>query len=137
MADISDKIGRRLRELRAAAGLTQEQLAEAAGDDVSAASISRYERGAATPPLQVLDRVVGHLGHDLGSFFSWGDLSRVASPRPLRRIVGVLAALDEEQLLVAGEMLAAHLRGVSLAESKREAVAGRRPPARKGYSKGV
>lgn len=51
--------GAKLRELREAAGLTLTVLAEAAG--ISAADVSRYERGLVTPSADVLFRLADAL----------------------------------------------------------------------------
>jgi transcriptional regulator with XRE-family HTH domain len=52
--------GQRLRCIRIDRELTQEQLAKQAG--VTAAQISRYERGYDDPGLPTLDRLLGALG---------------------------------------------------------------------------
>lgn len=53
-------IGERLREARANAEVTQEQLAAAAG--VSRPAVSQYEHGAMRPDLEVAERIAHHLG---------------------------------------------------------------------------
>ena len=55
-------LGRRLRAARSAAGLTQ---AEVAGDDVSAAYVSRIEAGQRRPEAMLLERMAARLGVDL------------------------------------------------------------------------
>jgi transcriptional regulator with XRE-family HTH domain len=53
--DYSQIFGRRLRELRVAAGLTQKQLAERSG--TSSAAISNFEAGNNSPTLGTLVRL--------------------------------------------------------------------------------
>lgn len=52
--------GRNLAELRTAAGLTQEKLAEAA--DISMMSVSRYERGIKWPKPEMVSKLAKALG---------------------------------------------------------------------------
>jgi transcriptional regulator with XRE-family HTH domain len=62
-----------LRHLRAAAGLSQRDLAERAG--TSQPAIARYERGVATPSWETLGRLVGACGRRL-------ELSAEIAPDP-------------------------------------------------------
>jgi transcriptional regulator with XRE-family HTH domain len=59
--DSAQKLGRRI--VRARGSLSQRQLAKSVG--VSAAYISRIERGERVPTLQLLERIAGVLGVDL------------------------------------------------------------------------
>lgn len=58
--DIDDRIGARIRELRAEKSLTLEGLARLA--DVSRAMLSRIERGESSPTAQLLVKICGGLG---------------------------------------------------------------------------
>ena len=63
---MSDKpLNEIIKELRNHKGLTQEQLAEIMG--VSPKTISRWETGEVTPPLEVLDRIADALGVEFDS----------------------------------------------------------------------
>lgn len=59
-------IGSRIRDLRLAANLTQEKLAELAGIDRQA--VNRIEQGHASPILDTLLRIAGALDARLGDF---------------------------------------------------------------------
>ncbi len=50
-----------MRELRLAAGLSQRGLAQKAG--TSQPAVARYERGAAVPSWETLERLAGACGH--------------------------------------------------------------------------
>lgn len=65
--DINHRIGARLRQLRADAGLTLEVLAERA--QVSRSMISLIERGEASPTAVVLERLATGLGVMLATLF--------------------------------------------------------------------
>jgi transcriptional regulator with XRE-family HTH domain len=70
----------RVKELREALNLTQEQLAERAGG-VRIATISAYESGRAIrPDLRVLERLAAALGVEPGFL-----LVRESEPRPKRK----------------------------------------------------
>jgi transcriptional regulator with XRE-family HTH domain len=65
---IDRDIGLRVRALRAADGLTLDQLAERSG--VSRAMLSRIERGESSPTAQLLNRVCSGLGVTLSTLFA-------------------------------------------------------------------
>lgn len=58
--------GARLRELREAAGLTQEDLAQRTG--LQYQSIARYERGAVEPTWPIVLKLANALGVELNDF---------------------------------------------------------------------
>ncbi len=60
MSEIAARLGRRVRGLRAAKGLTQGQLADAV--EVTQATLSRVERGQVGVSLEVLERLAIALG---------------------------------------------------------------------------
>lgn len=62
------KIGHKLKELRSAKGLTQEELADRA--ELSKGFISQLERDIASPSIATLVDILQCLGTDLKSFFS-------------------------------------------------------------------
>ncbi len=59
---LAGAFGARLRELRAAAGLTQAQLADAVKPPMQPAAIARYEAGDRGPTLVVVYRLAAALG---------------------------------------------------------------------------
>jgi transcriptional regulator with XRE-family HTH domain len=66
--DIDQKIGARIRELRAQKGLTLDALAERA--DVSRAMLSRIERGESSPTAQLMNKVCSGLDITLSILFA-------------------------------------------------------------------
>ncbi len=95
-ADRADvEVGARLRELRAARGLSLRALAEASG--VTASALSQIENGKNSPSVSTLKKILAALGSTLGEFFagdaadggsafvfSAGQLVNVASGRGLK-----------------------------------------------------
>ncbi|MCY4746151.1 XRE family transcriptional regulator [Pelomonas sp. UHG3] len=79
---ISELIARRLRELRAAAGLSLDALAHKSG--VSRSNISLIERGQSSPTAVVLDKLSSALGVSVASLFEAGEAP--AAPSPLARV---------------------------------------------------
>ncbi|MFT7775765.1 helix-turn-helix domain-containing protein [Roseateles sp.] len=83
--DITQRIGRRLHELRAAAGLSLDALAQKSG--VSRSNISLIERGQSSPTAVVLDKLSSALGVSVASMFEAGpDANPPAAPSPLARV---------------------------------------------------
>ena len=70
---ITDSPNALLRELRLAAGLSQRTLAQRG--KTSQPAIARYERGAATPSWETLQRLAGACGH-------WVKISSGVAPDP-------------------------------------------------------
>lgn len=82
-----------VRELRLAAGLSQRALAHRAG--TSQPAVARYERGAATPSWETLQRLAGACGQRL-------RLSAEAAPDPHDvELAGLLLRLTPEERLRA------------------------------------
>jgi transcriptional regulator with XRE-family HTH domain len=79
--DIDDRIGARIRGLRAERNLTLDGLARQA--DVSRAMLSRIERGESSPTAQLLGKVCGGLGITLSVLFA--ETEAPASPLSRRR----------------------------------------------------
>lgn len=67
MANIVHSVGRRVRQLRVAARMTQEQLAERA--DISVSFLSMIERGERAPHLETLERLARGLEIQLDALF--------------------------------------------------------------------
>ncbi|MFG6431546.1 helix-turn-helix domain-containing protein [Roseateles sp. LYH14W] len=80
--NITELIGRRLRELRAAADLSLDALAHKSG--VSRSNISLIERGQSSPTAVVLDKLASALGVSVASMFEVGPAP--AAPSPLARV---------------------------------------------------
>jgi transcriptional regulator with XRE-family HTH domain len=80
--NITELIGRRLRELRAAADLSLDALAHKSG--VSRSNISLIERGQSSPTAVVLDKLSSALGVSVASMFEAGPAP--LAPSPLARV---------------------------------------------------
>ncbi len=76
---LDERIARRVRDLRAAAGLSLEALAARSG--VSRSMLSLIERGQSSATAVVLDKVAGGLGVMLASLFD----DPAAPPNPVSR----------------------------------------------------
>lgn len=106
--DGASEVGRRIREFRTAAGITQEALARDA--DLTPKFVSQIENGRANPSIAVLERLVQDgLGVPLATFFAndgdgdlRADLVRLAAlfsrqPARIRRqALRVLEALVDD-----------------------------------------
>jgi len=83
--DITQRIGRRLHDLRSAAGLSLDALAQKSG--VSRSNISLIERGQSSPTAVVLDKLSSALGVSVASMFEAGpEASPPVAPSPLARV---------------------------------------------------
>lgn len=82
--------GERLHALRVTAGLTQVQIAERAGLDVS--YVSQLERGLRDPSLSSIEALAGALGLSLSEFFD--DAVDDSTSRLARSLAAELAPLD-------------------------------------------
>lgn len=81
--DVNARIARRIRELRDAAGLSLEALAERSG--VSRSNISLIESGRSSPTAVVLDKLTSALDTTLAGLFQ-DEAARAAPPSPLARV---------------------------------------------------
>lgn len=75
--DLNQRLAARVRELRAASGLSLEALASASG--VSRSMISLIERGESSPTAVVLEKLAAALGVTLASLFE-GSAAEAARP---------------------------------------------------------
>lgn len=100
MSEIEERIGRRLRDARRAAHLTQEQLAERIG--VSVETIGRVERGTQIPPIGRLEEAAQTVGVELA------DLVRPTATRGRReKAIGRLVSLLRGRSAEDAELVAA------------------------------
>jgi transcriptional regulator with XRE-family HTH domain len=87
MEQIGDGLGRRLRVLRRARGMTLAQVAEETS--FTAGYLSQIETGAAVPTLSALADIAAALGADIAAFFPAEEaprvrVSRAGDPRRIR-----------------------------------------------------
>lgn len=69
------EIGNQIKALRTQRGTTQEALAEKLG--VSAQAVSKWERGAATPDIQLLPAISAFFGVSIDELFALSDETRM------------------------------------------------------------
>jgi transcriptional regulator with XRE-family HTH domain len=79
MEAIGDGLGRRLRALRQARGMTLAELAEETG--FTAGYLSQIENGQAVPALSALADIAAALGADIAAFFPADEAPRVRVSR--------------------------------------------------------
>lgn len=115
-AAIARRIGIRIRELRRAHKLTQEDLASRTSRSVD--TISALERGLALPGFDTLTRLAEALDVSVGILFGYerpNDSDRRVSL--MTRLLGHAEHLSDEQLAIAVAQIAV-LAGVSSASAK-------------------
>lgn len=90
-------LGRTLRDLREAAGLSQAELARKAG--MGKSQISKYEGGKELPKLESLERLLAVLGTDpLTLFYTAHLLRHRAEISPIAVLVTTTPDLDDPAL---------------------------------------
>ena len=99
-------LSKRLREARAAAGISQEQLGILAGIDEFSASarMNQYERGKHSPNLQLMGRIARVLGLPTAYFYADDDqLATILAEygklntRQRKRLLDFLAEMQESR----------------------------------------
>jgi transcriptional regulator with XRE-family HTH domain len=88
------EVGERIREARASKGWKQKHLA--AEVEVEPITISRWERGATTPDLDVLRLVAEATGKPLAYFVGSGEEPRADLETRVDRIEQSLARLEQK-----------------------------------------
>jgi transcriptional regulator with XRE-family HTH domain len=91
---INQRIAQRVRELRAARGLSLDTLASQSG--VSRSMISLIERGESSPTAVVLDRLASGLGVTLATLFNASDDAAAAPREPVARLAEQLEWQDPD-----------------------------------------
>ncbi len=94
---LSEEIGVRLRQLRAQAGLTQDQLAEKLG--VSKRTQGNYESGASDPPASYRSMAASQLGFDVGKGVTKKTNYLVKGQQDLAKLNGKSISSKEEKAL--------------------------------------
>ena len=108
---IEEVVRARLRELRAARGLTQEQLCEAAG--VSVDAVTRIERGERTPTLATLASLARALGVEVTDLVRTEPLPAPRFKPPIQRLVTMLSSQPDEVQDAAEQMVRVLLKVTS------------------------
>jgi transcriptional regulator with XRE-family HTH domain len=105
MGELARQFGQEVRTRRRARGLTQAQLAEAAG--LSEEWVRRMERGGGTPSFETLEAMGTALGVPVGELFV------SAHPRERARItslLGLTAGLTDAQVVWLEDLVRTALR---------------------------
>ena len=101
---MSEQVGARIKEARTSAGMTQKQLAEAAGN-ISASNVSKVERGVREPSDDELVAIAKATGTDLETLLGVAQDDAPAAPEeaaapaaegaadPMAELVGKLGGL--------------------------------------------
>lgn len=95
MGEILKVFGKRVRTLRRAKDMTQEQLAERAG--LSLQSVGEIERGRGNPTLVNIERLSAALGEDLTTLFDLGDV-KLSKEQAQQELLELLNRATEEQV---------------------------------------
>ena len=94
------EIGAKIKQLRAKAGLTQEQLASALG--ISAQSVSKWENAVTMPDVALLPMLAGELGVSIDELF---DLTTEQKLHRIERGIDVLSEYSPEEFARQEEFL--------------------------------
>ena len=95
MGEILTVFGKRLRSLRRAKDMTQEQVAERAG--LSLQSVGEIERGRGNPTLVNVERLSDALDVELTELFDLGDV-KMTREQAVQEILARLEGATEEQV---------------------------------------
>jgi transcriptional regulator with XRE-family HTH domain len=106
MEKTKELLGARIREIRKARGLTQEQLAEMV--DIEQKHVSRIELGKNYPTIDRLERIAAALKVPLISFFDFLHLEN--DDECSRNIEEMIKELDEESRKIAYKMIKAIIK---------------------------
>lgn len=87
-------LGKRIKELRKAANLTQERLAELI--DIETGSLSGIESGRHFPSLTTLEKIANHLDVELKALFDFKHLISVEEMKA--SIIQNIDKIDREQI---------------------------------------
>jgi len=102
--DIKEMMGQRIKSLRQANNMTQEELSEKAG--ITAKYLSSIERGHENPTLDTLIHIAGALGVDLSDLFQYAHES--SDSKYLRdHIAEIIKHADSDRLRIAVKLLRA------------------------------
>ena len=104
MADVREMMGKQIKTLRQARGMSQEELSEKIS--INSKYLSAIERGKANPTLAVLIRLADSLKVGVPDLFNYE-----LEPKELAQLVaGLIAEGDEIKLRLAAKVLNAICR---------------------------
>ncbi len=87
-------LGKRIKELRKEAGLTQEKLAELI--DIETTSLSGIESGRHFPSLPTLERIANNLNVEIKSLFNFNHLQSIEQMKS--DIINNIDKLSDEKI---------------------------------------
>lgn len=108
-------IGGRIKELRTAKGLQQEELADMVG--ITRESLSRMERNKVSSSIETLQRICDALGVSLRHFFNAPESEL---PPEVRSIAKSVMSLNEEQRRTLDRFLRSLVREGSHSEAEKD-----------------
>lgn len=110
--DLKVKFGMRIRGLREAQGMTQDELAEKIGRSVD--TVSNIERGVYGTRIDVAGRIAATLKVSVADLFSFEDEVQPSAIREHRRLVqgltAILNGLDMKSLLAVKDVIEASVK---------------------------
>jgi transcriptional regulator with XRE-family HTH domain len=106
MKKTQELLGARIKELRKAKKLSQEELAELIG--IEPRHMSRLEVGKSYPSLDRLERIAKALDADLKDFFDFTHLE--ARPVNIEQINGLMNEMSDEDLKKVARIIKVFVR---------------------------
>lgn len=106
-AKLEIQLGRRIRELREAARLTQADLAKIARKSVE--TISNFERGKTIPSVRTLAALAPHLDCDMADFFTTAAVTKPDTDEEAQALAAKLKMIghnDRKLLTEIADLLA-------------------------------
>lgn len=88
MAEINERIGGRIRELRTEAGWTQEKLARQLSGNRTGSEVSRWERGEVKPRDETVEEIADVFRTDVASFYAVPRDEKAEAASPLDALSG-------------------------------------------------
>ena len=107
---VARRVGKRIKQLREGAQLTQSDLASLILKSVE--TISNFERGKTTPSLSTLDDLASHLGVGISAFFDEAPVKVDESPaeRHIQNKARLLNDKDRELLVDIADLMIARAK---------------------------
>jgi transcriptional regulator with XRE-family HTH domain len=102
-SDIGLRVGRRIRELREAASLSQARFGALLGKTTE--TISRIENGATLPSLRMLEAVAKHLGVDVADIVSHAPPDDPDAEISRERMLELLELLTQPERRIVGGLI--------------------------------
>ena len=95
---------KKLKELRKRKGISQDELADLIG--VHKSHVSRYERGLASPSIEVAQKIAAVLDVSIDELVS-DEITVSSKDKELAKLFEKIATFDEQKKLIVKELLSA------------------------------